>query len=212
MIAKLVLYGYKILKIKYNPELNYFPLGLIMRLLKSTIHPDIAELVHSNTGSSFNRKAARGIVLNGDNILLLYTERYHDYTLPGGGVDEGEDYTCALVRELKEETGAQKITDIREFGLYEEYRPWYKNDFDIVHMESYCYICNIDGELLAPEFEAHEIQNGMTPVWMNIFDAIAHNEQTIANSNKKGLSITRETFLLKRIVDELLSKQVANCY
>ena len=52
---------------------------------------------------------------------MLYTERYHDYTLPGGGIDEGEDDIEGLVRELEEETGAQNIRDIREFGLYEEH-------------------------------------------------------------------------------------------
>ena len=177
-----------------------------MRLLKSSIHPEVIALGDpSNTNvKSFNRKATRAIVLNGDNILLLYTQRYHDYSLPGGGIDQGESNIDGLIRELKEETGAQNVTNIKEFGLYEEFRPWYKADFDVVHMESYCYICNIDDVLLAPEFEVHEIQNGMAPLWINIHQAIKHNEVTITNSDKKGLSIERETFLLKLIVDELL--------
>lgn len=169
-----------------------------MRLLRTTTHPDIQDL----NATSFNRKATRAIVLNGSDILLLYTERYHDYSLPGGGIDEGEDKISALIRELKEETGAQNVRNIQEFGLYEEYRPWYKPEFDIVHMESYCYSCDIDEELLDPEFEAHELANGMVPKWVNIHEAIVHNEHTIANSEKKGMSVDRETFLLKRIVKE----------
>jgi len=171
-----------------------------MRKLKSTIHPDINDM----TGSTFTRKAARAIVLNEDKILLLYTQRYHDYTLPGGGIDEGEDNIQGLIRELQEETGAHSVTNIKEFGLYEEYRPWHKNNFDIMHMESYCYVCNIDDELREPQFEHHEIQNGMTPLWINIHQAIKHNEETIKKSDKKGMSIERETFLLKLIVEELL--------
>lgn len=173
-----------------------------MRLLKSTIHPDITDL----SAKSFTRKATRAIVLNGDNILLLYTKRYHDYSLPGGGIDDGESNIDGLIRELKEETGAHSVQNIQEFGLYEEFRPWYKTDFNIVHMQSYCYVCSIAEELLAPELEAHEIDNGMHPIWMNIHQAIDHNEHTIAISEKKGLSIERETFLLKRIVSELLPK------
>ena len=57
-----------------------------------------------------------------------------------------------------------------------------------------------------PELESHEIDNGMHPIWMNIHEAIRHNEHTIENSQKKGLSIERETFLLKLIVNELLTK------
>ncbi len=171
-----------------------------MRLLQSSVHPELTNL----DGTLFHRKAARGIILKGEEILMVYTARYHDYTLPGGGLDDGEDAVEGLIRELQEETGARNIRDIREFGLYEEYRPWYKPDFDIMHMESYCYVCTIDDELGETRLEDYEVINGMKPVWINIFDAIAHNEHTMANSEKKGMSIERETFLLKRIVEELL--------
>ncbi|BAJ01278.1 NUDIX hydrolase [Shewanella violacea] len=171
-----------------------------MRHLTSTTHPKLSSL----EGKTFHRKAARGIILDGENILMLYTERYHDYSIPGGGIDAGEAIETGLLRELEEETGAQHIEIIGEFGIYEEFRPWYKEDFDIIHMESYCYVCNIHPELGATKLEEHEIQNGMTPVWLNIFEAIKHNEHTIANSPKKGMSIERETYLLKRIVEELL--------
>jgi len=171
-----------------------------MKLLKSTIHPDIQNL----SQVTFTRKAARAIVLNGEDILLLYTKRYHDYTLPGGGIDEGESNIEGLIRELQEETGAHNVTNIKEFGLYEEYRPWSKNDFDIIHMKSYCYVCDIDKELRDTTLEDYEVNNGMTPLWINIHQAIQHNEETMAKSEKKGLSIERETFLLKLIVQELL--------
>jgi hypothetical protein len=44
----------------------------------------------------------------------------------------------------------------------------------------------------------------MKPVWINVHDAIEHNLDTIKNSDKKGMSIERETFLLYLIRDELL--------
>jgi len=176
-----------------------------MQLLKSTQHPSLINL----EGACVTRKSTRAIVLNGENILLLYTERYHDYSLPGGGVDEGESLTDGLKRELKEETGAQNIEVTAEFGLYEEYRPWHKEHFDIIHMLSYCYVCKISETLTETSLESHEIQNGMEPVWINIFDAIRHNEETIKASPKKGLSIERETFLLKKISQELISKPIA---
>lgn len=174
-----------------------------MKLLTSAIHPDLNDL----SGSTFIRKAARAIVLNGEDILLLYTQRYHDYTLPGGGIDEGETHEEGLIRELQEETGAHNVTNIEAFGLYEEFRPWHKDDFDIVHMKSYCFVCDIDSKLRDTKLEDYEINNGMKPVWMNIHDAIKHNEKTLAESPKKGLSIVRETYLLKLIVKELLSSE-----
>lgn len=172
-----------------------------MRLLRSSQHPSLLNL----EGSSFTRKATRGIILEGENILLLYTERYHDYSLPGGGVNEGESLIDGLKRELTEETGAQNIEVLAEFGLYEEYRPWYKHGVDIMHMLSYCYVCKISETLGETALESHEIQNGMVPVWVNIHQAICHNEATIKASPKKGLSIERETFLFKKVADELIN-------
>ncbi|KAE8177477.1 NUDIX hydrolase [Photobacterium carnosum] len=180
-----------------------------MRFLKLSVHTDLTKLdLQSPTLTVYHRQATRAIVLNGDNILMLYTARYHDYTLPGGGIDAGEDHIQGLIRELAEETGAMNVRDIEPFGVYEEYRPWHKAEYDIVHMESFCYVCKIDAQLGATQLEDYEQKNGMKPVWINIFDAIAHNERTMQFSDKKGMSIERETFLLKRIVTELLVKLV----
>ncbi|HAS6096394.1 TPA: DNA mismatch repair protein MutT, partial [Vibrio vulnificus] len=71
-------------------------------------------------------------------------------------------------------------------------------------MHSYCYTCKIDRELGETRFEEYEVKNGMKPLWVNIHQAIAHNEQTMAESPKKGMSIERETFLLRLIAKELL--------
>ncbi|MBY8043874.1 NUDIX domain-containing protein [Vibrio fluvialis] len=172
-----------------------------MRHLHIATHPEVEPLSQQRI---LQRKAARAIVLDGEDILMLYTERYHDYTLPGGGVDDGEDILQGMVRELEEETGAQNIHNIKPFGLYEEFRPWYKDDADVMHMVSYCFTCKIDRELGDTNYEDYEIKNGMKPVWINIRDAITHNELTMAESEKKGMSIERETFLLRLIAKELL--------
>ncbi|MDB4836919.1 NUDIX domain-containing protein [Marinomonas sp.] len=172
-----------------------------MRLLKSSIHPSIEFLDEP----SFLRLATRGIVVRGEDILMLYTQRYDDYTLPGGGIDEGEIQEEGLIRELTEETGAQNIRNVEAFGLYEEFRPWYKGDFNIMQMKSFCYTCDIDDALGETSLEDYELKNGMKAVWINIHDAIQHNLDTMKNSDKKGMSIERETFLLTLIREELIA-------
>ncbi|MBB1269499.1 NUDIX hydrolase [Shewanella sp. SR44-3] len=176
-----------------------------MRHLLTHYHPETqADFVSQHQDKMLIRLATRAIVLRGTQILLLYTQRYHDYSLPGGGINDGESIELGLVRELKEETGAKGVNNIRPFGVYEEYRPWTREGYGLVKMLSYCFSCEIDAELGDTEFEAHEINNGMTPVWVNIDQAIEHNLSTMANSAKKGLSIERETFLLQRIKAELI--------
>ncbi len=171
-----------------------------MQILKTHYHPDIKTLENK---SVFTRLATRAIATQGNSILLLYTERYEDYSLPGGGLDLDEDKIQGMMRELGEETGAQNIKNIKPFGAYEEYRPWYKPDFDIQHMISYCYTCDINKELGAASMEAYETKNGMKALWVNIHEAIKHNKQTIATSERKGMSIERETFLLELISENI---------
>jgi len=171
-----------------------------MQHLKTHYHPDVKSL---DNKSVFTRLATRSIAIQGSFILLLYTERYEDYSLPGGGLDLDEDKIEGMVRELKEETGAQNIRNIQPFGIYEEYRPWYKTDYDIQHMISYCYTCEINKELGNSNLEPHEIKNGMTAKWVNIHEAIRHNEKTMASSQKKGMSVERETFLFRLIAESI---------
>ena len=172
-----------------------------MQVLKTHYHPDVKDLEKK---SIFTRLATRSIAMKGSSILLLYTERYEDYSLPGGGLDLDEDKIEGMMRELKEETGATDITNIKPFGVYEEYRPWYKPDYDIQHMISYCYTCDINQKLGAPNLESYETNNGMKAKWINIHEAIEHNEKTMATSDKKGMSIERETFLLKYIAKDII--------
>ncbi|MGR5178147.1 NUDIX hydrolase [Vibrio parahaemolyticus] len=172
-----------------------------MRQITTAIHPDID---HLDDKKIIKRNATRAIAIDGENILLLYTERYHDYSLPGGGLDDGEDVIAGMVRELEEETGATNIHAIKPFGIYEEFRPWYKDDADVMHMISYCYSCKVDRDLGETAYEDYEVKNGMKPLWVNIHEAIAFNEKTIAESDKKGMSIERETYLLHLIAKEML--------
>ena len=172
-----------------------------MQILKTHYHPEIKTLENKTV---FTRLATRSIAIHGNEILLLYTKRYEDYSLPGGGLDLGEDKVEGMMRELSEETGAKNIQNIKPFGAYEEYRPWYKPDYDIQHMISYCYTCDINKELGASHLESYEKKNGMEAKWINLHEAIKHNENTIATSEKKGMSIERETFLLKLIAENLI--------
>lgn len=181
-----------------------------MRLLKTVVHPSITEInltpCHPN---SFTRIATRAIVIKNNKILLMFTNRYNDYSLPGGGVDQGEELLDGFKRELIEETGACDIENVRSFGLYEEYRPHNSQkhfpECSIMHMLSYCFSCDISEQLGANKLEDYEINNGMQVRWLNIDEAIAHNTNTMKNDKNQGLSIQRETYLMREIKQQLMA-------
>jgi 8-oxo-dGTP pyrophosphatase MutT (NUDIX family) len=174
-----------------------------MRLLFELVHPRYP----AQPTAVLQRRAARGIVLRGRQLLLLYTARYNDYSLPGGGVDPGEDIRAALCRELEEETGARNVRVLAEFGRVDESRP-HRGEYDAMQMQSFVYRCAVDETLAAPRMESYEQANGMRPVWIDVDDAIAHNQGVIARAEQgMGLSIERETRLLRCIAGELLPRE-----
>jgi hypothetical protein len=54
-----------------------------MQILKTHFHSEVTTLENK---SVFTRLATRSIATQDENILLLYTARYEDYSLPGGGL------------------------------------------------------------------------------------------------------------------------------
>lgn len=175
-----------------------------MRLLRKYVHEDASSLEGKEV---YRRTAARAVVVDGENILLLYTKRYNDYSFPGGGVDEGEDIETGMIRELQEETGAKDIEVVSEYGVYEEIKPIWKKEYDFIHMISHFYICDIHKELGESNLEDYEIKNGMDARWVNIHEAIEHNKRVIeAQPENIGLYIDRELFMLELVARELIKK------
>jgi len=71
------------------------------------------------TGPFRERRAARVVLLDPDDRVLLM--RYDDappngshWSTPGGGLNDGEDYPAAALRELAEETGWNDVALIGE--------------------------------------------------------------------------------------------------
>ena len=68
------------------------------------------------------RITARAIVKNQDGLYaVMYADKFKLHSLPGGGVEDGEDVLTALRREVYEETGCV-CDEIQELGIVSENR------------------------------------------------------------------------------------------
>src|SRR3954447_13943611 len=50
-------------------------------------------------------RAAGGVVIDGDRVVVVHRPRHGDWSLPKGKLDDGEAWEAAALREVEEETG-----------------------------------------------------------------------------------------------------------
>jgi ADP-ribose pyrophosphatase YjhB (NUDIX family) len=85
---------------------------IIKPLLKFTLHP-LFRLVRGQT------LGVRGVVLEGDNKVLLVRHSYYPgWMFPGGGVEHDESLEAAVRKDLDEETGVKLHGRPELFGIY----------------------------------------------------------------------------------------------
>ncbi len=127
------------------------------------------------------RVACRGILIDGDKILLSHEVKKGVYTLPGGGLEEGEILSQCCEREVLEETGyivkaINHIIEVREY------------DIDTIH-ESHHFFCEIinRGERHLTE---HEANIDMTPEWITLDKALEIFKE---KSDKLGMYLREYT-------------------
>jgi len=113
------------------------------------------------------RIAVNAVLFDADgNIALSYMGKYDLHTLPGGGVDPGEDFHAAVKREIWEETGCD-CEIIGELGQISENRC--EHDFT---QERYYYMARVVGDIGELHLTDEEINENTTVVWQPLEQAL----------------------------------------
>lgn len=111
------------------------------------------------------REIARSIIVNDEKLLVMKRDKYGDkfYTLPGGGIDEGEIAEQAAEREVSEETsiGSSVV------------RLVYEEEISEFGRTSYFLSEYVSGKpKLAPDSEEAEVtkegKNIFEPMWLDV--------------------------------------------
>ncbi len=67
-------------------------------------------------------ESAGGIVVNPRGKFLVVSQHGTSWSLPKGGVHEGEEILSAARREVFEESGVTRLQLVRELGSYDRFR------------------------------------------------------------------------------------------
>jgi len=115
------------------------------------------------------REATRAIIFNDDGqVALIYTEKHGHHKLPGGGIEDGEDFKVAIEREAIEEAGCEIKVREEVIGKIEERRN--RHNFK---QTSYCGIADVIKDLGANQLTEDEISEGYTaPKWVTLQEAL----------------------------------------
>lgn len=133
------------------------------------------------------------------NIALIYRNTDEFYTLPGGGVEQGEDLITALKRELWEETGCH-CEVAAELGTIIENRG--RCNFA---QQRYYYIAHTLGEKGELHLTEEELKEGVTVIWLPLDHAYACIE-------KKRHSIYQCKFIQRRdmaVLEEVMDRRTS---
>lgn len=166
-----------------------------MQILK-ILNPDGVD--ENNIKNWNHRKAARAIVLDGeDHVGLLHVKNLDYYKLPGGGIESGEDIGKALDRECEEELGVN-IDIQREVGSIIEYRESSK-----LKQTSYCFLAKASSESKPPAFTEEEKSKGFKVIWTKPEDALRLLSLKTTSDQIGKLIEERDLCFLKTALEEL---------
>jgi 8-oxo-dGTP pyrophosphatase MutT (NUDIX family) len=167
---------------------------------------NILNEIHRNAGinihgRTIHRTAVRGVIMRGDELLMVYSANVGDYKFPGGGVNMDETHEQALARELLEECGVSLLSIDDEIGVVVEYKLPMEKGFDVFKMTSYYYSCQVKDDFGSQKLDGYEAELGFQPMWVDIDQAIEAN-QLLLNSSIDWLR--REIFALEYLKQNVL--------
>lgn len=151
---------------------------------------------YQNTVDVYEKYSVRGIIKKNGMLAMQYSKD-GEYKIPGGGLEEGEDFTQALVREVLEETGLHVIeSKILELGEIKEVRKDLFNPKKKYICHSLFYYCEVGDRQEALKLTSSEIAKGYELRWAAPEEIYQRNILI-----EKDPWIIRDTAFVKMIMD-----------
>lgn len=144
------------------------------------------------------RSSVRAIIMVDNKLAMVHSKRDKCYMFPGGGIEPGESYATALMREVKEETGLNVLEDsIEEFGIIREIKLSRKYPDIIYDHKAYSFFAKVGDAIGQQELDPKEALEEYELVFIAPQDALYYNIKV----RDKNYSIMREIKLLEILIE-----------
>lgn len=159
---------------------------------------------YNPNGKKFYRPSVRGIIFNDDgDIAMIYSQKYHFYKFPGGGIEGNETHLETLAREIREETGMTLVPDsVKEFGEVLKIQNGDESGKDTIHIQqNFYYTCKVKDEIGSQELDDGEKALDFVLKFVPIEEAIVVNSAFESDDAFKKQMAEREKRVLEILKD-----------
>jgi len=132
-------------------------------------------------------KSVRVVLFDSENLVaVMRIGKINAFTLPGGGIEEGEMPEQAALREILEETGCESELT-HELGIIEENSKTY--DWN---GSSTCFIAKVKGGKGVQKLTEIEIDEETSVLWLGIHEALELITNQKANARDRREEVILE--------------------
>lgn len=155
------------------------------------------------------RPTVRGIIEKDGKLALIHKKEYDYYAFPGGGINEGETYEEALIREVKEETGLIVIPEsITEYGGALRLNKSTRFPETVFEQENFNFKCKVLDEVGEQNLDDEEAEEGFELAFVTPEEARRKNRYDDHGPENGGIWMERENILIEmHMFEKKLAKE-----